>query len=281
MIRIITDTSSDLTVEEAKELGIILLPMTIGFGDETYLDRYELSTTDFYERLVGSDELPTTCQVNPFQFEEELKKAKEAGDETIIITLSSALSGTFQSATLASADYDNVYIIDTQTVAMAQQCVVRYAAILRDQGLPASQIAPKLSHSVNNVKVVALLDTLDYLKKGGRISPTTAFAGALLNIKPVVTTENGLVSVVGKARGSKNGNNLLNELITQWGGANISMPIVLGYSGNDRKLLEQYITDCKAIVDGNTDGIPISHIGSTVGTHVGPGAIAVGFFINE
>lgn len=281
MVRIITDTSSDLTVDEANALGIILLPMTINFGNESFLDRYELSTSMFYDKLTTSNELPTTCQVNPFQFEEEIDKAKEANDDIVIITLSSKLSGTYQSAVIACNEYDKAYAIDSLTVAMSQQCLVRYAVMLRENGLDGKTIADKLTDGVGKVKVIGLLDTLEYLKKGGRISPTTAWAGALLNIKPVVTTDDGLVGILGKARGSKNGNNMLNELITKWGGADTTLPIVLGYSGNDRKLLDQYMNDCKALVDIDIEKIPVSQIGSTIGTHVGPGAIAVGFFINQ
>lgn len=278
MVRIITDTSSDLTVDQANEIGVILLPMTINIDGVDYKDRYELPVEEFYDKLEASDNLPTTCQVNPFTFEEEYKKAKAAGDQVIVITLSGPLSGTYQSALMASEGYEDVYVIDTLTVAVAQQCAVRYALMLRDKGLDAKTIYEKTKESISRLRVMAVLDTLEYLKKGGRISPTTAWAGALLNIKPVVTTIDGVVSIEGKARGSKNAAKMLNDLITNSGGADMDMPIVLGYTGNDKSLFDQYLSQC-CIYNGQIpDDLLVSQIGSTVATHVGPGAIAVGYF---
>lgn len=278
MIRIITDTSVDLTIDEAKELGVILVPMNIQFGDSSFKDRFEMDADEFYRLLISYDHLPVTSQVNPFTFEEELKKAKEAGDEVIIITLSSKLSGTYQSANIAAEDYDNVYIVDSETVTMSQQCLVRYAVKLRGEGKSVKEIYEIINKEAKNVKVLGLLDTLEYLKKGGRISPTVAFAGGVLSIKPVVTTKDGLVAIEGKARGSKNGNNLLKKMISECGGIDYDKPIVLGYTGLSRDLLNQYIEDSKELYEEKVDELIVERIGSTIGTHVGPGAIAIGFF---
>lgn len=281
MIRIITDTSSDLSPESAEKLNVILMPMNIQFGDETFKDRYDISPKEFYKMLISYDHLPVTSQVNPYEFENQLEEAKNANDEVIIITLSSKLSGTFQSANIAAEDYENVYIIDSLTVAMSQQCLVRYACQLRDEGKSAKEIYDIISNEVSNVKVLGLLDTLEYLKKGGRISPATAWAGGMLSIKPVVTTVDGEVGILGKARGSKNGNNLLKKYIAEWGGIDYSKPIVLGYTGTSRDMLDQYIEDSKELYEGKVDELLIEYIGSTIGTHVGPGAVAIGFFPNK
>lgn len=283
MIRIITDTSVDLTLEEANKLDVILVPMNIQFGDDSFKDRYEMEPEEFYKLLVRYDHLPVTSQVNPYSFEEEFEKAKEAGDDVIIITLSSALSGTYQSANIATDDYEdmNIHIIDSKTVTVSQQCLVRYACKLRSEGYSADDIARMVSERVDDVKVLGLLDTLEYLKKGGRISPATAWAGGMLSIKPAVTTENGEVAVIGKARGSKNGNNLLKKMIYECGGIDYNMPIVLGYAGNSRDLLDVYIEDSKELYEGKVDELIIERIGSTIGTHVGPGSIAIGFFPNK
>lgn len=281
MIRIITDTSVDLTIEEAKELNVTLLPMNIQFGEKSFKDRYEMDPNEFYKLLVSYDHLPVTSQVNPYVFEEEIEKAKEAGDDVLIITLSSDLSGTYQSATIAASDYDNVYVVDSRTVTVSQQALVRYAVMLREQGLDVKEIAEKITKAAEKVKVLGLLDTLEYLKKGGRISPATAWAGGMLSIKPVVTTKNGVVAIEGKARGSKNGNNLLKKMINECGGIDYSMPIVLAYSGTSDDLLNQYIEDSKDLYEGKVEKLLIERIGSTIGTHVGPGAIAIGFFPNN
>ena len=280
MIRIITDTASDFSVEEAKELNITLLPMLISFDNDTYLDRFELSTDEFYDLLTKSDKLPVTSQINPATFEEEFKKAKEANDDVIVITMSSELSGTYQSACIAASEYDNVYVVDTKEVTIGEQCIIRYALTLIDQGLPVEKIYEILLEMVDKVKIVALLDTLEYLKKGGRISPTVAFAGTILSIKPAVTVTDGKVEIIGKARGSKNGNNFLIQSIQKCGGIDFSKPVLLAYSGTDRTLLDQYVRDSKALWEDHIkeEDIKVFNIGSTVGTHVGPGGIAIAFF---
>lgn len=280
MIRIITDTASDLSVEEAKKINVTLLPMTITFDDKSYLDRFELSTDEFYDLLSKSKDLPRTSQINPACFEEEFKKAKDAGDDVIAITMSGELSGTYQSACIAASEFDNVYVIDTKEVSVGVQCVVRYALSLVEKGFDAKKIYEILCEDVPRVKIVALLDTLDYLKKGGRISPTVAFAGSILSIKPAVTVIDGKVEIIGKARGSKNGNNFLIQTINNSGGIDFSKPVLLAYSGTDRTLLDQYIKDSHSLWEDNIkeEDLKIFNIGSTVGTHVGPGAIAVAFF---
>ena len=278
MVKIITDTSADLSVEMAASLGVILIPMTIQFGDKSFKDRIEMEAQEFYKLLISYDDLPKTSQVNPYTFGEVFEKETADGSDLIVITLSSDLSGTFQNATMAADDYDNVYVIDSRTVAVSQQCLVRLACELRDKDVPASEIADVLKREADNVRVLGLLETMEYLKKGGRISPAVAAIGNLLSIKPVVTTKEGVVSVEGKARGSKNANNLLKKLIADCGGIDYSKPIVLGYSGTSMDLLQQYIDDNTDLYEGILDELNICQIGSTIGTHVGPGAVAIGFF---
>ena len=278
MIRIITDTASDLSIQDAKDLDVTLLPMTIEFGKESFKDRYEIEPQEFYERLTTSDDFPITSQVNPFEFKEVLKKYAQAGDDVIIITLGSHFSGTFQRAHLAATNYDNVYVVDSSTVTVAQQCLVRYAATLRDKGLSAKEIVNKLNKNVDNVRVLAIVDTLEYLKKGGRISSAAAVAGGLLSIKPILTTINGLATIVGKARGKKNANTLFKKLITEAGGIDYNKPIAFAYSGTSSEGLDAYLEENKDMYQDKTDSLYISQMGSSVGTHGGPGVIAIGFF---
>ena len=282
MIRIITDTSSDLTLDEAKKLGVTLLPMTIQFGERTFKDRYEMEPDEFYRLLISYDEIPVTSQVNPYEFETVFDEVEEAGDEAVVITLSSGLSGTFQSANIAKGDREFIHIVDSLGVTVSQQCLVRLAVTLRDKGMSAADIAAEVTREVKNVKVLGLLDTLEYLKKGGRLSAAAAIAGGVLSIKPVLTTTpDGQVTVIGKARGSKNGNNLLKKMIGDCGGIDFSKPIVIAYSGTSKDLLDQYLEDNKDLYEGHEDSLSLSRIGSTIGTHAGPGTIAVGFFPRE
>lgn len=281
MVRIITDSASDFTKEDAKRLNIEVLPLTVTFGDEVYRDGVDLDSKTFYEKLIESDTLPTTSQIPPYVFEETFKEATEAGDSVVIVLISSELSGTFQSAHLAAEDFDNVYVVDSLSATIGEQCLIEYATRLRDEGKSAKEIAQALDNKKADVKILALLDTLEYLKKGGRISPATAFVGGVLAVKPVVTVTDGKVELIGKARGSKNGNNLLRELVGKVGGIDYSMPIYLGYSGIDKSLLNKYIEDSKSLWEGLTGNLLITNIGSAIGTHVGPGAIAVAFFKNN
>jgi len=253
--------------------------MQISFGEEVYKDRYEISVEDFYKKLIETDEVPKTSQVNPFAFEEVFDEVEKNGDSAVVITMSSKLSGTYQSAIMASdGDYDNVYVVDSLNAAIGEQCLILYAVRLRDKGYNAKEIAKELERVKDKVQLIALLDTLEYLKKGGRISSTAAFAGNLLSIKPVITVEDGLVKILGKARGSKNGNNMLKEFVRTCGGVDFDMPLLLGYTGLEKTMLDKYVQDSKELWEEGTSNFTVVRIGSTIGTHVGPGAIAVGFF---
>ena len=278
-VKIITDSASDITQERARELGIEVMPLTTVFGDREYLDGVTLSNREFFEKLIETDELPHTCQITPFQYGEAFRKAAEGGDETLCITLSSKLSGSWAGAAAAAEDFGGrVTVVDSENVSIGQQLLVRYAVRLRNAGLSAGEIVQTLEARKRDIRVLALLDTLEYLKKGGRISPTVAFAGELLSIKPVVTVERGEVALLGKARGSKNGNNLLVSFVEKSGGIDLEMPYTLAYSGLDDTLLKKYIRDSEALYRGWTGELPVCAIGSAIGTHVGPGAIAVAFF---
>ena len=277
-IRIIVDSGSDITADQAKEMDITVLPLKVSFGDEDYLDGVTINHICFYEKLIESDCLPKTSQICPAEYEEVFDKCLEAGDEVICFTISGELSGCLQSANLAADDRDGIYIIDTENVAIGERILVQYACRLRDEGLCAEEITKTVTAKRDKVKILALLDTLEYLKKGGRISTATALAGEVLSIKPVVTVENGKVAMVGKARGSKNGNNLLTTLVRQSGGIDFDMPYAVAYSGISDKLIQKYLTDSKGLYKDSTECVPIHSIGSAIGTHVGPGAIAVAFF---
>ena len=277
MIRIITDSASDFELSEAERLNVTVLPMQIQFGNASFLDRYEFTADTFYQKLIETDALPSTSQINPYTFEAEYRKIHSAGDSAVVILVGSDLSGTYQNAVLAAADYDNIYVIDSKNVTVGEQCLVRLAVQLRDAGTGASEIADILIQKRENVTILALLNTLEYLKKGGRISAAAAAVGNLLVIKPVITLQDGKIAVIGKARGSKSGNNLLIEQIKKEG-IDFSLPLVLGYSGLERTLLNKYIEDSRFLWDANITFPEISQMGSTIGTHAGPGAVAVGFF---
>lgn len=283
-VRIITDSASDLTQEDIAALGnprLTVLPLSVTFGETTYLDGVNLNHRRFYELLVEGDDLPMTGQVNPYAFEEAISEARNAGEEVVVITLSSKLSGTNGSALTAAANFDEgVYVVDSKSVTVGERILVDYALRLVGGGLGAADIACALEQAREDIHVVGLLDTLEFLRRGGRIPASAAALGKLLSIKPVITITDGVVELLGKARGSKNGRNLLTQQVEAAGGIDFSMPIELAYAGLDDALLRKYVEDSRHIWEGHVelDNLPVHTVGATIGTHVGPGAIALAFF---
>lgn len=279
-VRIIVDSTADLVAQSAARVTIV--PLTIRFGDREFVDGITIDSRKFYEMLVESDELPTTSQANPGVFAEAFEAAVAEGYDVVCITCSGKLSGTNQSAVIAASEYPGkVFVVDSKTIALGSAILTEYALELLDRGLPAEEIAWKLLQKRDKVRLIAMLDTLEYLKKGGRISKTVAFAGGLLNIKPVVCIEDGEIKILGKARGSKQGNNLLVQEIQKAGGVDFKKPLMLGYTGLSDQLLQKYIADSAALWQGNVEQLRIGCVGSVVGTHAGPGAVAVAFFSAE
>lgn len=276
--RIIVDSTSDLMPHIKERVHVV--PLTVLFGEEEFIDGVTIDHKHFYEKLVECDILPTTSQATPIGFMNEYEKAKQAGEEAVVITISSKLSGTYQSAIIATEDYEGIYVVDSGTGAVGGGILIDYALRLVDQGLSAAEIAQQLEEVKTKIRIVALVDTLEYLKKGGRISAAVALAGSVLNIKPVLSVIDGEVSMLGKARGSKMGNNLLVQEIEKAGGIDFSKPVLLGYTGLSDALLVKYIADSKHIWEAAMDEVPYTTIGSVIGTHAGPGAIAVAFFCN-
>lgn len=274
--RIIVDSTSDLLPYIKEQVHVV--PLTVHFGEEEYVDGVTIDHKAFYEKLVETDTHPSTSQASPAAFEQEYEKACQAGEAAVVIALTSKLSGTYQSAMIAAADYENIYVVDSGTVAIGGGILVEYALKLLNEGLEAKEIAEKLEEVKSHIVIVALVDTLEYLKKGGRISKTVAFAGTILNIKPVLSVVDGEINMLGKARGSKMGNNLLVQEIEKAGGVDFHMPLLLGYTGLSDAMLLKYIEDSKHIWEGNVDEVRYTSIGSVIGTHAGPGAVAVAFF---
>ena len=249
-VRIITDSASDMSPAEHPALAV--LPLSVTFGTDVYMDGVDIDHQRFYEMLVERDELPKTGQVNPYAFSQAIAEVREAGDEAVIITVGAKLSGTNQSArtALAEAPGGDVFVVDSNNVTLGERVLVEYALRLVDEGQSAAQVAAAVEA-----------------------------VGTLLNVKPVVAVEDGLIVQLGKARGSKNGRNLLNQKVEKAGGIDFSMPLALGYTGLSDAVLKKYIEDSAALWAGHTEGeLPVHTIGATIGTHVGPGAVAVAFF---
>ena len=276
-VRMIIDSTTDVTPEHLEPLTVV--PLTIRFGDQEYVHGKDITNTEFYEKLVSSDVLPTTSQPTPAAFEDVFREAVEAGEDVVCVTISAKLSGTYQSASIAASEFPGrVFVVDSNTVTIGAGILVQYGLQLIAQGKTAEEVAKELEIQKEKVRLIATLDTLEYLKKGGRISKTVAFAGELLSIKPMICVTEGEVKMLGTARGNKQGNNLINKEIDK-SGVDLSRPVVLGYTGTTDELLQKYIAQSADYWAQKGVNPPTSIVGSVVGTHAGPGAVAVTYFV--
>lgn len=277
MIRIITDSASDILPEECPE-NLTVIPMTIAFGDTVYHDAVDLTHERFYELLVESDTLPSTGAVAPGVYAEAFEAARAAGEDVLVLTLSSKLSGTYQNALLAAEGVDRVRVVDTLNASVGERILVERALMLVEEGLSLEEVAASLERDRERAVILALMDTLEYARRGGRVPGLLGSVGQVLAIKPVLGVEGGEVKVVGKARGSKNGKNLLSQEIVRHGGIDFRMPIALGYSGLSDRLLRKYVEDNRSLWEQSVESLLCYSMGATIGTHAGPGAIAVAYF---
>lgn len=276
-VRIVLDSSADFPQELKSRFSVVALPLF--FGDEEYLDGVTITYKEFYEKLVETYVMPTTSQPTPGAFADAYREALEEYDEVVVITLSSQLSGTYQSACIAADDFPGkVFVVDSLSATIGTGALAQLALSMADQGLPAAVIASRLSEERNNLQLIAMVGTLEYLKRGGRLSKTAAIAGELLSIKPVIGVVEGKVAILGKARGSKQAGNMLVKLIRDCGGVDFEKPVILGYTGLSDALLQKYIADSKPLWEESPTPLAVTPVGSIIGTHAGPGAIAAAFF---
>lgn len=277
-VRIITDTGADFPKPYPQNLTV--LSLSIRFGSEEYRDAIDIDHETFYRKLTASKELPKTSLIPPAEFAAAFDEATEAGETVVAVILSGKLSGTYQSALLAAEGMENVHVVDSLNATIGEQILVRYALRLADQGMSAARIAGELNRVKSHIILMGVPETLEYLHKGGRISKAVAVLGGALAIKPVLALRDGLVEMIGKARGAKNADNYLIQEINKANGINFQMPFCLGYTGSSDAGLQKYIEDSRALWVGKTDTLPITTVGATIGTHVGPGAILIAFFDN-
>jgi len=275
MIRILLDSSADFSAEEAKVRNMELVPINITFGDKNYLDGVDINKDEFYELLTSTETFPMTAQPSPQDFLDIFEDVKEKGDQLIYLSLSSALSGTFQSATLAKnmAEYDDIYLVDTLSATRAIRLMAEYACKLRGEGKDAATIVEALEDFRSRVVILAAVDTLEYLYKGGRLSKAAAAVGELANLKPIITvTKEGKIGVPGKALGRNKALSILVKMVAEYQ-IDTTFPIYSLYAIGEENTekLEQKL---------GKEGVRVTkrlQIGSTIGCHVGPGAYGVIF----
>ena len=279
-VKFIIDSASDVLPSECKKLSVVHIPLTVRFGEKEFADAVDLSHKKFYKMLTsGKEEHPTTSQVTPAAWEEAMEEVVNNGDTAVVITISSKLSGTYQSACIAAEEFEGkVFVVDSMTATIGERLLLQYGIRLANEGLDAASIAQRLDEIKDKVRIYARLDTLEYLKKGGRISAATAVVGTMLNIKPIISVQNGLVENVGKARGPKAADKQLRDLVAKSGGIDFSKPMCAAYSGLDDDNLKTFLAESTEMLC-NTEA-PIATVGCVIGAHVGPGAVALAYFQN-
>ena len=278
-IKLMIDSASDIGFEEAQAMGVIMVPMEIRFDNEEFLDGVNLTPNEFYVKLAGHNDLPKTSQINPFRWEEEFAKVTSNGDELIVITISSKLSGTYNSAIEAASKFDGkVCVIDSLNACIGERLLGLYALNLIKEEKSLEEIAENLNQAKLNIKVIAMVDTLKYLKKGGRISSMTAIAGELFSIKPIIGVVDGEVKMLSKAVGAKKAYQLLTSLVQKTNGIDFSKPYGAIWSGTDDTAISKYLESSSAIWEDSLPNVTPYQMGSTIGTHVGPGAVGIAFF---
>ena len=279
MIQIVTDSASDITLKQAEEMNIQIVPLTILFEDGVCPQETDEDFQIFYEKLIKENGLPKTSQPTPNKYLEIFRLAKEVGDEVLVITLSGGLSGTVQSAKLAKdlAEYERIEIIDSKQAILTQRMLVEYAVKLRDEGKTLDEITALVLKQREKLTVFGMLDTLTYLKKGGRIPASMALLGNLLRIKPVIILKDSVLEQLGKARGRKDGLKMLCAQMEQ-AEIDLSFPVYFGYT-LDPEPTKQFLAEMEQKFQlKNTKLYPV---GGVIGTHVGPNCVAVAFAVKD
>ena len=281
-IKLLVDSSTDISKTEAQSLGIDMISMMIMFDGVDYLDGVDLLPIEFYKKLRESEALPKTSQIVPARFEEAFEELTKNGDELLVITLSSKLSGTYASACSAAEGFgDKVRVVDSLNAAIGERLLAQYAMRLIESGDSLDDIVEKLNAKKGRIRLYAVLDTLEYLKKGGRISAAVAIAGEMLSIKPIISVIDGEVKVVGKAMGARKGNIMLKNMVSKTQGSDLSMPYGLVYSGEDKQAIESNLKEVAKLFAVEDKEVPEYIVGATIGTHVGPGVFGLAYFEKE
>jgi len=275
MVRIITDSTCDLSLEYLAEIGVICVPLSVHFGEDVYIDGVNLTAADFYKKLRTEGVTPTTAQPNPHAFEEAFRACLDKDEDVLCLLVAEELSGTMQSAYIAkeAVQSERIRIIDTRSACLPIGLLVRIAADKANVGADMDSLYNEMMDLRSRARVFAAVETLEYLKKGGRLSGTAAMIGTMLNLHPILTVEDGKVLNIDKVRGKKKMYSVLLDWMKKYG-VDEEYPIVIGHGGSEenfQKLIEAS--------QGNINMDKVFHgaIGPVVGTYTGPGVVAIGF----
>lgn len=278
-VKIFTDSGCDLDIDYLNQLGVNLIPLTVNIGDNTYEDRFTITTKEFYEKLETIDDVPKTSQINPGIFENKFKEALEDGSHIVYISLSSGLSGTYQSACIAKdiIGSDRLHIVDSKGASVGFGLIVREAALGAMNGKSAEEIVERAVYMRDRMEYIFAVGSLEMLKRGGRISGAQAVIGTLLNVKPILQFDDGKIVPYEKVRGEKGIIKMMIDTMKERGYNIENQVIGLNYSADTRLCMT-----LKAEIEKNFNvkEFVISEIGSVIGSHVGAGTISV-FFMRK
>ncbi|OJU11052.1 MAG: hypothetical protein BGN88_09090 [Clostridiales bacterium 43-6] len=279
MIRIITDSSSEINLKRAQELNIEIAPIRVTFGNETFVPYKEISNREFYKKMEEAPEIPKTSQTPPHEFEEMFRAALDAGDQVIAVLISSKISGTYQSALIAKENIgsDDIFVVDSLSATFALGILVMEAVKMRDNGAKAEDICTFIDNNKGKLKMYAVLDDLKFLKKGGRISTAQAIVGTMLHFKPIVSLRNGLVVQEAKERGRKRAFEWVIKK-AQEDGIDFKKAVAVAHSNAVEALLELILMFDDIAKNVKTEKLLKFEIGPTIGVHGGPGAAGFAFF---
>ncbi len=275
MVRIVTDSTADLTPEQQRAAGITVVPLNLHFGDEVFRDHVDLSTDEFFRRLKASSQLPRTSQPSVGAFEEAFRRLREGGDEIVSVHLSGKVSGTYNSALMAaqSVGEGKIDVVDSLSTSMALGFMALEGAKQAKAGRDRQAVAECLNALVPKARVICVVDTLTYLERGGRIGKARALLGSLLNVKPILQLKDGEVVPLGRARGRPQALSRLVELLERDGKVS-QLAIMHGAAQADAEQLRDRIASSYPGLD-----IQLTEIGAVLGTHTGPGVIGFTYLV--
>lgn len=281
MLHIVTDSAADITLAQAEEMNIHIVPLTITFPDGTCPQETEADFGKFYERLLTGTDLPTTSQPAPDDFLSIFEAAQAAGEDVLVLSLSGGLSGTVRTAQTVQrmCGYDRVFVVDTHQAISAQRMVVEYAVKLRDQGVPTEEIVAAVEALRDRVTVSGVVDTLTYLRKGGRIPASLAILGNALKVKPVIALQDTILVPIGKVLGRKAGIRMLFDRFEKHP-ADPAFPIIIGYTSN-KAISEELLKELTEKYDLSGFEIRFLPVGGVIGTHVGENCVAICYVATE
>ncbi len=280
-MKVIVDSACDITQDEAKELGITVLPLKYYIGEQEYLDGVTVSNHEFYEILEKGDIFPKTTQINPARYMEAFEESLEEDNEVLCMTMSKEISGCYQSALIAREDFDGkVKVLDSEHFCISYRNLAVYRAQLSREGVGLNEAIEKIIDARKRLIIIAVFSTLEYLYKGGRLSRTKSIIGNMLGIKPVISITDGAVNVLKLARGQKKGCRDMFRYIKEKGKIDFSMPYSTGYTGSSPEKLENFLKEYRLDFLG-TKSVVEASVGTTVGIYAGPDAIAFSCFMED